>query len=96
MSQYQYPINTYERETKELLTVNVQKNKVPLVSNIFLSVIDSDLRPVLGDWKPALITDTNQCGILIDTLPVGTYSVWVRVIDLPEDAVFRAGTVRIV
>lgn len=92
---YQYP-NIYERESTELLTVNVQKNKVPVVSNIFLSVIDSDLRPTLADWKPAVITDQNQCGILIDELPVGTYSVWVRVIDLPEDAVFRAGTVRIV
>lgn len=92
---YQYP-NIYERESTELLTVNVQKNKVPVVSNIFLSVVDSDLRPTLADWKPAVITDQNQCGILIDELPVGTYSVWVRVIDLPEDAVFRAGTVRIV
>jgi len=91
-----YPINVYERESTELLTVTVQKSKLPITTNVFLAVVDSDLRPALGDWKLATITADNKCGILIDNLPIGTYSVWVRVIDLPEDAVFRAGTVRII
>lgn len=92
----QYPENTYERESTELLTINVQKSNTPVTTNVFLAVIDSDFRPVLGDWKLATITPDNRCGILISDLEVGTYSVWVRVIDLPEDAVFRAGTVRII
>ena len=91
-----FPVNFYERESTELLTVAVQKDKVPVTNDVFLTVIDSDERPLVADWVPAVVTAGGKCGILIDGLAVGTYSVWVRVIDSPEDAVFRAGTVKII
>jgi hypothetical protein len=91
-----FPVNIYERESTELLTVTVQKNRIPVTNDVFLTVIDSDNRPVESNRVPATITSDNKCGILIDGLEVGTYSVWVRVINTPEDAVFRAGVVKII
>lgn len=90
------PENTYERESTEMLTVTVRQNNTLLTDNVFLSVIDSDLRPEDPDWVPAVVTADNKCGILLDNLAVGTYSVWVKIVHVPEQAVMRAGTVRII
>lgn len=90
------PENTYERESKELLTVTIQKNRLAITEGVFLCVIDSDQRPLESEWVPAIITADNKCGILIENLLVGTYSTWVKVVDAPEAAVFRVGTVRII
>lgn len=90
------PQNTYERESTELLTVTVKKNNLILTDNVFLTVIDSDERPDNTDWVPAVITAENRCGILLENLPVGTYSVWVKIVNIPEQAIMRAGIVRIV
>lgn len=90
------PVNVYERESTELLTVTVKKNNSAITDGVFLTILDSDIRPEITDWNPAIVTTGNKCGILVNNLDVGTYSVWVRVISNPEDAVFRAGTVRII
>jgi hypothetical protein len=89
--------NIYQRESVELLKITIKKDKLNLVSNnVFIAVIDSDERPVPGDWKPAIITDDNKYGYLLDNLPINTYTVWARVMNAPEDVIWHVGTVRIV
>lgn len=90
------PQNTYERESTELLTITVKKVNTVITDGVFLCVIDSDERPDNTDWVPAVITAENKCGILLNNLPIGTYTVWVKIVNIPEQAIMRAGIVRII
>lgn len=89
-------VNYYERESVELLKITLKKDNVPITSNVFLALVDSDERPDSGDWVPAIMTTDNKCGIIVSGLPVNTYTVWARVTATPEDAVFQVGTVKII
>lgn len=89
--------NVYERESVELLKIAIKKDKINFTSNnVFLAVIDSDNRPAPLDWVPAIITDDSKYGFLLSGFPVGTYTVWARVMATPEDVVWHVGTVRVV
>lgn len=88
-------MNVYERESKEFLRAVVQKGSEVLLNNVYFAVVGINARPTEDDWKPAEVMD-NRTGLIVEGYPVGTYMVWARIIDDPEDVVKKLGMFRVV
>ena len=88
-------MNVYERESKEFLRAVVQKGNEVLTVGVYFAVVGINSRPQDEDWIPALVMD-GRTGLLVENYPVGTYMVWTRIIDDPEDVVKKLGMFRVV
>lgn len=88
-------MNTYERESKEFMGVIVRRGKNLVLDNVYFAVLQSNERPEDTDWEPALILD-GRTGVIIEDHPVGTHTVWARVVSDFEDVVKRLGAINVV
>jgi hypothetical protein len=86
------PVNVIPRESVEFVEVQVTVDGTPATDQVEVATTLGDARPTA--WQPATVLD-GKTGILIAALPPGTYTVWARVLSVPEQPVTRSGQLRI-
>lgn len=88
-------MNVYERESREFLGAIVVKGQDVLTTGVSFAVTGINERPAPDAWVPATILD-GRTGFIVEGYAVGTYTVWARAIDAPEDVVKKIGMFRVV
>ena len=86
-------MNTFQRETKEFVPIDVYRGDVISTEGVLFAVTGPNERPVV--FEPAEILE-GETGILINNLVPGTYRVWAKVIDILEVPVIDCGLFRVV
>lgn len=84
-------MNVIPRESVEFVEVKVTVDGAPATDQVEVTTTLGEARPTA--WQPATILDA-KTGLLIAGLPPGTYTVWARVLSVPEQPVTRSGQLR--
>jgi hypothetical protein len=86
-------VDSYPRETVELVPVVVTVDGVPVTENVQLA-----LTGVYGErpsaWSDPVVAGDDS-GVLISALDPGVYRVWAKVTDSPEVPVVECGSFRV-
>lgn len=85
-------MNHYPRETKEFQPVAITVDGAAVTAGVELAVVLGDARPTA--WTAATSL-SGKIGYLIDSMAVGTYTVWARITSSPEVPVINCGSFRI-
>ena len=84
-------MNTYPRETRELVELTVTDHGQP-VTVYDTALTQGTTRP--ATWTAAAVVDGHR-GVLIDHLTAGIWHVWVRVTANPEVPVIYCGSINV-
>lgn len=86
-------MNSYPRESDEFCALDVRVDG-QVVTGFHVQVLSRTARPLPNGWAVAVELGGKR-GFMTGGRAVGTYRVWARVQDNPEDAVIDAGLIYI-
>lgn len=80
------------RESVEFIPIAVHVDGLPVTQGVDVATTTGSGRPAA--WASATSLD-GRLGLLVDGLPVGEHTVWVRITDAPEAPVLECERIRI-
>lgn len=91
------PVNIYQRETIDLVSVTTKDYDTVITDNLMYAVVPMGQRPgdVADPWVAPVVLD-GRSGVLVQGLPPGVYSVFVQVTSSPLVPVEPAGQFQVV